>query len=435
MSACYNRLQWRSFSIVQMRNSMIREILRLRLPIWFVVPLVALTSIVMLGIGYVATTQFTTPCTLSHDECVKLERLYHAWEVVNDNYVDPKAANADTMIDGAISGMVDSLGDRGHSRYISPADAASEREALEGSYEGIGAYLSERDGYVIIASPIEGSPAAAAGILPGDRVLSVDGVDMRDASISELQRKVRGPSGTSVTLIVQHESGERVTITITRASIDIPSVTWKMLPNDVAHLHLSQFSAQATDDMRKALQEIRAANAKAIILDLRNNPGGYVDQLMNVASEFLPEDSTVLIEETRDGTRTPYTTNGSGMARDIPMVVLINNNSASAAEILAGAIKSNKRATIIGEATYGTATVLRSFSLDSGAEIRLGTTQWLTPEGNEVRGIGIAPDTEVVLSNLSDMLMPSAAAKLTMTELLQGKDTQLAAALTQLGAK
>ena len=170
-------------------------------------------------------------------------------------------------------------------------------------------------------------------------------------------------------------------------------------------------------------------------LDLRNNPGGYVDQLMNVASEFLPENTTVLIEETRDGTRTPYTTSGSGMARDIPMVVLINNNSASAAEILAGAIKASKRAAIIGEATYGTATVLRSFSLDSGAEIRLGTTQWLTPEGNEVRGVGITPDQEVVLSNLSDMLMPSAAAKLALPELLQGKDTQLAAALKQLGAK
>ncbi|MCE2852929.1 MAG: S41 family peptidase [Roseiflexaceae bacterium] len=414
---------------------MIREILRLRLPIWFVVPLVALMSIVTLGLGYVLATQFTTPCTLTRDECVKLERLYNAWEIVSDNYVDPDAAGADAMIDGAISGLVDSVGDRGHSRYISPQDAAAEREALQGSYEGIGAYLSERDGYVIIASPIEGSPAAAAGILPGDRVLSVDGEDMRDASISELQRKVRGPSGTSVTLLIQHETGERVTVTITRASIEIPSVTWKMLPNDVAHIHLNQFSAQATDDMQAALRSVREANAKAIILDLRNNPGGYVDQLMNVASEFLPTDTTVLIEETRDGTRTPYTTSGSGMARDIPMVVLINNNSASAAEILAGAIKSSKRAPIVGEATYGTATVLRSFSLDSGAEIRLGTSQWLTPEGQEVRGVGIAPTQEVVLSNLSDMLNPTAAAKLSASELLASSDTQLAAALQLLGYK
>lgn len=414
---------------------MIREILRLRLPIWFVVPLVALTSVIMLGIGYLTATQLAAPCPLKGDACTKLTRLYKAWEIVNDNYVDPQAATSDAMVDGAISGLVDSVGDKGHSRYISPSDATAEREALEGKYEGIGAYLSERDGYVIIASPIEGSPAAAAGILPGDRVLSVDGVDVREDSISELQRKVRGPSGTSVTLLVQHENGDRVTITITRASIDIPSVTWKMLPNDVAYLHLSQFSAQATDDMKAALTAIRAANAKAIVLDLRNNPGGYVNQLMSVASEFLPADSTVLIEETRDGKRTPYTTSGNGMARDIPLVVLINNNSASAAEILAGAIKSYKRATIIGEATYGTATVLRSFSLDSGAEIRLGTTQWLTPEGNEVRGVGIAPDQEVILSNLSDMLTPSAAATKSASELLASKDTQLVAALKLLGYK
>jgi carboxyl-terminal processing protease len=208
-----------------------------------------------------------------------------------------------------------------------------------------------------------------------------------------------------------------------------------MLPNGVAHIHLNQFSAQATDDMQAALRGVREANANAIILDLRNNPGGYVDQLMNVASEFLPVDTTVLIEETRDGTRTPYTTSGNGMARDIPMVVLINNNSASAAEILAGAIKASKRAPIVGEATYGTATVLRSFSLDSGAEIRLGTSQWLTPEGEEVRGVGIAPTQEVVLSNLSDMLNPTAAAKLSASELLASSDTQLAAALQLLGYK
>lgn len=414
---------------------MIREILRLRLPIWFVVPLVALTSVLMLGAGYLVATQLTTPCTLTRNECVKLERLYNAWKIVNDNYVDPKAATTDGMVDGAIAGLVESIGDRGHSRYVSPKDAAAEHEALNGKYEGIGAFLSERDGYVIIAAPIEGSPAAAAGILPGDRVLSVDGTDVRADSISELQRKVRGPSGTTVTLLVQHENGDRVTLSITRASINIPSVTWKMLPNDIAYLHLSQFSAQATGDMQTALQAIRAANAKGMVLDLRNNPGGYVDQLMNVASEFLPENTTVLIEATRDGKRTPYITKGNGMARDIPLVVLINNNSASAAEILAGAIKANNRATLIGEATYGTATVLRSFSLDSGAEIQLGTTQWLTPDGQEVRGKGIAPTTEVVLGNLSDMLTPAAAAKLSTSELLASKDHQLVAALTLLGYK
>ena len=171
------------------------------------------------------------------------------------------------------------------------------------------------------------------------------------------------------------------------------------------------------------------------MLDLRNNPGGYVDQLMNVAGQFLPANTTVLIESSRDGTQTPYKTEGTGLATDIPMVVLINNNSASAAEILAGALQSAKRSVIIGEATFGTATVLRSYPLDAGAEIRLGTTQWLTPDGKEVRGKGISPDIEVTLRNLSNILIPSAAAKLSQADLLKSTDTQLVRALQELGLK
>ena len=424
-----NRLLERS-DIITMR-----DILRLRLPIWFVMPLLLLTSIVMLGAGYLVAHQLSTPCSLTAAECSKLTRLYTAWDIVSQNYVDPKSVDTDAMIDGAISGMVDSVGDRGHSRYISPKDAAAEREALEGSFEGIGAYLRERDGFVIIAAPIEGSPAAAAGILPGDRVTKVDGVDMRTATITELQRKVRGPSGTQVVLDITHEDGTTMTVTITRATIDIPSVTWKMLPGGVAHIHLNQFSAKASGDMQTALTEIKAANAQSIVLDLRNNPGGYVDQLMNVAGQFLPADTTVLIESTRDGTQTPYKTEGTGLALDIPMVVLINNNSASAAEILAGALQSAKRSVIIGEATFGTATVLRSYPLDAGAEIRLGTSQWLTPEGQEVRGKGISPDIEVPLRNLSNILTPSAASKLNQADLLTSTDVQLVRALQELGLK
>lgn len=412
-----------------------RDMLQLRLPVWFVMPLLLLMSTVMLGVGYLVANQLSTPCTLPATECSKLTRLYTAWDIVSKNYVDPKSVDTDAMIDGAISGMVDSLGDRGHSRYISPKDAAAEREALAGSFEGIGAYLRERDGFVIIAAPIEGSPAAAAGILPGDRVTKVDGVDVRTATVTELQRKVRGPSGTQVVLDITHEDGTTMTVTITRATIDIPSVTWKMLPEGVAHVHLNQFSAKADGDMRAALTEIKAANAQAIVLDLRNNPGGYVDQLMNVAGAFLPAETTVLIESARDGSQTPYKVKGTGLALDIPMVVLINNNSASAAEILAGSLQSAKRSVIIGEATFGTATVLRSYSLDAGAEIRLGTTQWLTPEGKEVRGKGIDPDIEVILRNLSDMLTPTAAANLSQADLLTSADTQLVRALQELGLK
>lgn len=407
-----------------------REFLSFRLPLWFVVPILGVVAIGMTLVGYIAATSITTPCTLRADECQKLARFYDAWQIVSENYVDPDAATTEALVDGAITGLVDGLGDRGHSRYVSPEIAKVEREALNGTFEGIGAYLSERDGYVIIAAPIPGTPAERAGIRPGDRILKVDGVDVRSDSVSDLQSKVRGPSGSTVQLEVLHDDGSIEQLSITRASIDIPSVTWGMLPNNVAHIHLNQFSAQAEGDIKEALIAANQAGATRIILDLRNNPGGYVDQLMRVASQFLPKGSTVLIEEDRDGNRTPYTTDQTGLATDTPMVVLINSNSASAAEILAGALKSAKRATLIGEATFGTATVLRPFDLDSGAEIRLGTTQWLTPEGEVVRGKGINPDMLIALPNLSDIVMPTAAAEMNEATLLQSGDAQLIEAYT-----
>lgn len=411
-----------------------RSLLYLRLPMWFILPLFALISVVAVAIGYVAALQLTTPCTLSKTECTKITRLYEAWQIVSEEYVDASVPTPDTLIDGAISGMVDSLGDTGHSRYISPKDAASEREALRGSFEGIGAYLTERDGMVIIAAPIDGAPADRAGIRPGDRILSVDGVDTRSDSVTQLQSKVRGPSGTSVTLEVLHEDGVIETIRIERATIDIPTVSWKMLPGDVAHLHFNQFSLQADDDMRQALTEISQANAKALILDLRNNPGGYVDQLMRVAAQFVPKETVILIEEDRAGQRIPYATDRTGIAQNIPMVILVNGNTASAGEILAGALQHAGRAKIIGEHTFGTATVLRPFDLDEGASIRLGTTQWLTPDGEVVRGKGITPDTTIILRNWSDIVSPREAAQMSDTELRASVDTQLSAAYTTLTA-
>lgn len=409
-----------------------REFLSFRLPLWFVVPLLGVVAVGMMLVGYVVATQITTPCTLSADECQQLSRFYDAWEIVSENYVDPDAATTDTLVNGAITGLVDSLGDRGHSRYLSPEIAKNEREALNGTFEGIGAYLSERDGFVIIAAPIPGTPAERAGIRPGDRILKVDGVDVRSDSVTDLQSKVRGPSGSTVQLEVLHDDGSIEQMSITRANIDIPSVTWGMLPNNVAHIHLNQFSAQAEEDIKEALIAANQAGATRIILDLRNNPGGYVDQLMRVASQFLPKGSTVLIEEDRDGNRTPYITDSTGLANTTPMVVIINGNSASAAEILAGALQAAKRATIIGEPSFGTATVLLPFELDEGAQIRLGTSQWLTPAGEVVRGKGINPDTLIALANLSDTLMPSASSRMDDAALRHSKDTQLIEAYTTI---
>ncbi|MFQ3634107.1 S41 family peptidase, partial [Roseiflexus sp.] len=212
---------------------------------------------------------------------------------------------------------------------------------------------------------------------------------------------------------------------ITREEVNVPSVTWRMLPDRIALIKINRFAERTGAELQQALLEVRAQEAQAIILDLRNNPGGLVSQLVAVASQFMPEGTTVLIEQDRDGARRPYTTSEGGLAINIPLVVLVNSNSASAAEILAGALQENERARVIGQATFGTATVLRPFDLEGGAQVRLGTSQWLTPQGKVVRGVGIQPDELIALAPGIAPLTPSEAAALSPEELQQSGDIQL----------
>lgn len=412
----------------------ITRILRIQLPIWLVMPMLVLTLFIGAGSGYLGALQVTSPCPLASDVCQGMEPFWKAWDVVSQNYVDPAAIDRQKMIDGAIGGMVDSLGDHGHSRYLSPDIAKSERESLAGKFEGIGAYIDVRDGQPVITQPIEGSPAEKAGILPGDLIIRVDGNDVRGVTIDELQSLVRGPRNTSVVLTIQHVGeASTVDITVVRDEINVPSVSWRMLPDQVALIRLNQFAMRSSEEMRKAIEEARAQGATAIVLDLRNNPGGLVEQLVNVASEFMPKGTTILIEQDRAGKQVLYTTRDGGTALDLPLAVLVNNNSASSAEILAGALSEAGRARVIGEPTYGTATVLRTFQLGNEGELRLGTTQWLTPKGELVRNKGINPDEVVSLPSGAIPLSPAQAAALDPQALRQSDDTQLLRALEVVG--
>jgi len=337
------------------------------------------------------------------------------------------------MIDGAIEGMLDTLGDSGHTRFLTPNEARAEREELSGQFEGIGAEVQMKEGQPIIVQPIEGTPADRAGLRPNDVILKVDGEDVTGITVSELRSRVRGPKDTAVTLTIQRVGeAEPFDVRIMRARINVPSVTWRMLPNNVALINLNQFAERSSDEIKQALTDARAQGATSIALDLRNNPGGYVTELVGVASQFLPADTTVLLEQDRDGKQTPYKTNGGGVATDLPLVVLINQNSASSAEILAGALKDAGRARLIGEPTFGTATVLRTFNLNDGAQVRIGTTQWLTPNGEVVRGKGIEPDERVALAPDVAPLTPSRAADLDAQALRSSDDKQLVRALEVL---
>jgi len=419
-----------------MRDSL-SSMLRIQLPIWLVAPMLALMLVIGLGAGYVGGTWLnrSTSCPEAPEICTSFENFWKSWNLARDEYVDPQAAVPQKMIDGAIEGMLDSLGDNGHTRYLPPEQARAEREELSGKFEGIGAYIDVKDGQALIVQPMEGSPAEQAGLRANDIILKVDGQEMRGVDVAELRSKVRGPKGTTVSLTVQHV-GEvaPVDITITRAEIETPSVTWRMLPNHIAMIHLNQFAERAGDEIKQALTDARAQGATALVLDLRNNPGGYVNELVSVASQFLPADTAVLLEQDRSGKQVPYKTSAGGVATDLPLVVLVNTNSASSAEILAGALKDAGRARLVGEPTFGTATVLRTFNLNDGAQVRIGTTQWLTPKGQVVRGQGIQPDELVSLAPNAAPLTPANAARLDAQALLASDDVQLVRALEVLKA-
>ncbi len=413
---------------------------RWRLPIWLVLPMMALTLVVGLAGGFVLGNyvlnrpilpfQSTSDCPLSSDECQEFASFWQAWNIASKNFVDPQAIDTERMTDGAIEGMLDSLGDAGHTRYLPPEVAEQYKESLQGRFEGIGAYIDVKDDQPLIVQPIEGSPAERAGIKPGDLILKVNGEDVRGVTVEELRSKVRGPTGSTVTLTILHEGEEApVDVQVVREEIKVPSTSWRMLPNKVALVKLVQFSAPAPEDMRAALSEAKAQGAQSIVLDLRNNPGGFVNALVDIASEFMPEGKTILLQENREGVRQEYKTHGGGVATDIPLVVIVNNNTASAAEILAGALRDQGRARVIGTATFGTATVLNQFDLTDGGRILLGTSQWLTPKGEEVRGVGIAPDEVVDLPSDATPLTPREAAELSAQALRESSDVQLRRAL------
>lgn len=410
-----------------------RALLHARIPLWVVIGLLSLTLVGGLGGGLFAGYTLKRPavtCPESAEVCAQFAVFWEAWELARARYVDPAAVDPGEMTTGAVNGMLDTLGDRGHTRFLSADEAQQWDEALRGSFEGIGAYIDVRNGRTMIVAPMEGSPAEQAGLRAGDVILAVNGESTSGWTVDELRTKVRGPSGTTVTMRVLH-SGETtpVELTITRAQVVVPSVSWRMLPDDVALVRLSSFDDDAGKELREALSAARQAGARALILDLRNNPGGLLEQAVMVASQFLPQGTTILIEENRDGEREITTARNGGVALDLPLVVLINENSASSAEIVAGALQAADRARLIGETTFGTGTVLTPYRLSDGSRLLLGTQQWLTPDGRMIRGQGIEPDELVILSEEIAPLAPAEAAALSADALRDSADSQLVRAL------
>ncbi len=291
---------------------------------------------------------------------------------------------------------------------------------------GIGVQLETEREDVVVAAPIEGSPADRAGIRPGDVLVAVDGESVRGEDVSEIVERVKGPEGTTVKLTVMRGGKERI-FTLERAEIRSPVVSWAPIgETDVAHVSLSSFSDESAEELREAFEEARSAGARRFVLDLRNNPGGRVDQAVEIAGYFLEPGSVVYLREEATGGREEVEASEGSDAGiiDAPLVVLVNEGSASGSEILAGALRDNDRATVVGERTYGTGTVLSEFVLRDGSSILLGVAEWLTPDGDFIRETGIAPDVKVGLEKGAAPLTPGEVRDLSREETLR-RDAQL----------
>ncbi len=323
--------------------------------------------------------------------------FWEAWDLVHENFVD-QPVDDEELMQGAIQGIMQALGDP-HSSYMDPEQYQQANMQYEGEYEGIGAYIDTSTEYITIISTMPGSPAEAAGLLPGDQVLAVDGEDMTGVDGSLVIRQILGPAGTKVTLSIKREGvAEVLEFEITRALITLPSVESEMLEDHIAYIKLNDFGSRTTKEFREALEDLVTEDTRGLILDLRGNPGGLLTTSVEVTSELLP-DGIVLIERFGDGREQEYEVLSGGLATEIPLVVLVNGGSASASEIVAGAIQDTERGVLVGETTFGKGSVQSWIALsnDAGA-IRVTIARWYTPDDRQIAETGLTPDVEVVIT-------------------------------------
>jgi carboxyl-terminal processing protease len=376
----------------------------------------------------------TTPAPSSGTTDFGLIR--EAWDTLHSKYVGADELDDKALIYGAIDGMTQAVGDTGHTSFLTPAERAARSTDLSGKYVGIGVRIdTASDGLPLIVGVFPGSPAAAAGLATGEEIVAVDGKPSAGHTIGEVIDWVRGVAGSSVTVTVRPgATGTEREVSMVRADVAIDPVSWTLVPGTrTALIRLDQFSTGAADDLKKVIAEVRKAGADRLILDLRGNPGGYVNEADAVASQFLTS-GVVFIERATDGHETTHPVAEGGVATDLPLVVLVDGGTASSSEIVSGAIQDAGRAQIVGIKTFGTGTVLGEFPLSDGSALRIGTVEWLTPQGRRIWHAGITPD--VVVERASDVapLDPEDVGKMTPAQVDAMTDPQLARALTLVAA-
>lgn len=384
------------------------EFLKSVVKLWVMAMVAAVLMIAAFGTGYFLRTSYPLePGTLESTVAPTQSRVedgrqpaeftvfWEAWQFIEQRFYG-EIPPVQERVYGAIRGMVNALGDP-NTAFIDPTRAEIFRQDTSGSFEGIGAAVRiDQMGHLVIVEPYPGRPAAEAGLRRGDIILEIDGTSTEGMSLYEAISLIRGPTNTKVTLTIFREGVEKpFDVTVTRARIEIKVVEAKRLDGNLGYVSLSEFSRGAADKVARAIKTLQSEGAlEGLILDLRNNLGGLLDEAIAVGSQFIA-DGVITIEREKGGTEQVFETLPDGVATNIPLVVLINQGSASAAEIVAGAIQDYKRGTVVGEQSFGKGTVQIPHTLSDGSELRVTIAEWLTPKGRQINGNGIVPDIVV----------------------------------------
>ena len=385
---------------------------------WIVVGLLAVSIIVLVfAFGYIArgdggskklnAAGATATPDASATSNTDFKNLNDIYKILQSKYVDPDLVDRETLYQAAVNGLLKTFPDSG-TFYVDP-NTVKTSVGPSGKFDGIGATVASQNGQIVIVAPIENTPAEKAGIKAGDAILEVDGESTAGWTQEKAVLKIRGPRGTSVKLKL-HRGTEDLTLDIERDEIKVQSVTTQppggslkdgagTVADDLAYIHIREFDEPTKEQMQQALSDAVRSGKKGVVLDLRNNPGGLLRTTADIADEFLDGNQTILTERERDGTEQKFTSHSGGAATTIPVVIIMNRFSASGSEVLAAALHDNKRATIVGEKSFGKGTVNVSNELKDGGQLYVSIAKWLTPNGTQIDGIGIRPDVEIKLSD------------------------------------
>ena len=351
---------------------------------------IALLLIAGIVIGrYSATTATIQPVT--DDDALASSPFWETWTVLHENFIG--SLDTKKLMYGAVEGMVRASGDP-YTAFSDPQDTKDFKDTLKGSFSGIGAEMGIKNGLIVVIAPLPGSPAEKAGVKPEDVIVAVDDTDItEDMTLDDVVRMIRGPKGKTVKLTVVHkDERETADISIVRDDIELESVKTEYI-DDIAHITITNFNGDTTEKFIQAAKEAKRRSVAGIVLDVRGNPGGYLDSAVDIASEFLDPAKTIVIEKGKK--EITHKSRGIGTLKDVPVVVLVNHGSASASEILAGALKDNLETKVIGVKSFGKGSVQEVIDVSDGSSIRVTIAKWFTPSGRSINEEGIEPSIAV----------------------------------------